>query len=124
MPAMPLLCVGATDGAKCKFGPNKKRAQVAKGALRCTWCDPEKLEEVMLLSKTRNGALIKFKTFDPDLQQIIIGRAPAWCKKAFVENAERRKFCAGRPADPCIFALLQKGLPTDARRLSLPPSLP
>ena len=83
---MPLLCVGATDGAKCKFGPNKKRAQVAKGALRCTWCDPEKLEEVMLLSNTRKGTLIKFKNFDPDLQQIIIGRVPAWCKKAFVES--------------------------------------
>ena len=105
---MPLLCVGASGGAKCKFGPNKKQAQVAKGALRCTWCDPEKLEEVMLLSNTRKGTLIKFKNFDPDLQQIIIGRVPAWCKNAFVESDERLKFCAGRPEEPCVFALSKK----------------
>ena len=88
---MPRLCVGAPDGTRCGFGSRRTRCQVAKGILRCKFCDTEKLEEDLLLSGTRKPILNKFKKLDEDLQKIISSRIPKYSLEALLNDLKQQE---------------------------------
>ena len=89
--------------------------QVPQGEYRCWACDPTKLGETLLSAKRRDKIVGHLRDIEPDKQQVVLSRAPPELREALATAIAARKFCPGRPGDPCNFRLKQRPGPAQLR---------
>ena len=108
---MPLLCIGAADGTRCRFAPGARKKQVHGKGQRCIFCDPCKLSDALLHNKTRKPAMFAFKRLGPRYQAIVIERAPEDVKRALGAVSARQRLCEGRAGQLCVFSSTGERVP-------------
>ena len=86
--AMGKRCLGVPSGESCVFGPSGGAAQPKPGNLRCSWCDPALLKEV--LAKPNGKARLKqlFAKLPVSIQNKALCKLPGDLQKEFQQKKE------------------------------------